>query len=395
MMDSNATSTHITDNETSASGIPSQGPSSLSTGEKSNVAAVVASKSTFSAPAPQSNKETLKERFTKQDIENSLTFLEHPSNFESVFGSGGPTTTGKPNQSSNQGYAILAQIVSRRSKGRLNLNAKAMREQFACHRKTFITVKNKLQQAGFGVTDEDWQKGIYTISHKLESMCTCYDRMDALFSSRRNASPLARLPTSVPVAQDSVLEDDDRSVLSISSTQVLQRQQKRPLMDTETQTSNKRTCTTDRHKTQPTLDSPSSSEVSRRSFLSSFDQATTKTAYVTEVIETKRLELEENRLEWEMSLKLQKLELEEQRESLRLELKEQRESLILELEEQRESIRLELEVQKMEQESQRWKTEMESRVAIQTLLVIQAGWERGVSEQQIRALINTIVPRSN
>ncbi|KAG0371221.1 hypothetical protein BGX24_001787 [Mortierella sp. AD032] len=364
-MDSNATSTHITDNETSASGTPSQGPSSLPAGEKSNVAAVVASKSTFGAPAPQSNKETLKERLTKQDIENSLTFLEHPSNFESVFGSGGQTTTGKPNQSSNQGYAILAQIVSRRSKGRLNLNENAMREQFACHRKTFITVKNKLQQAGFGVTDEDRQKGIYTISHKLE------------------------------IAQNSVLEDDDISVLSISSTQVLQRQQKQPLMDTETQTSNKRTCTTDRHKAQPTLDSPSSSEVSRRSFLSSFDQVTTKTAYVTEVIETKRLEMEEKRLEWEMSLELRKLELEEQRESLRLELKEQRESLILELEEQRESMSLELEMQKMEQESQRWKTEMESRVAIQTLLVIQAGWERGVSEQQIRALINTIIPQSN
>ncbi|KAK3809738.1 MAG: hypothetical protein JOS17DRAFT_843960 [Linnemannia elongata] len=462
-MNSNATSTQITDTETSASSIPSQGHSSLPTGKR-----------TSSTPAPQSSKATgqsSKERFTKQDIESILTFLEHPPNFESDFGSGGQTTIGKPTKSSNQEYNTLAQVVSRQSKGRLNLNAKAMRERFARHRKTFTTIKKKSRQTGFGVTDEDRQKGIFTIGHKLESMCTCYDRMDALFGSRPNVTPLAEFSSSVLVVQEqdysqqpttgprrphrllededededegeiddepqdpandvggepfsnytqdnidnpdpfnnthdsnydniddnlsnfdtgpetaetanledglntinNVLEGDDISVLSISSTQVQQHQRKRPLTDTESQVSNKRTRITDRRKRQPTLDPPSSPEVSRRSFLSSFEQATTKKANVTEVIETKRLELEENKLEWEKSRESRKVELEEQRESRKLELEEQ----------------------KMEQESQRWKSEMETRVTIQTLQVIQAGLEKGVSIEQIQAILKTVIPRSN
>lgn len=92
---------------------------------------------------------------------------------------------------------------------------------------------------------------------------------------------------------------------------------------------------------------------------------------VTEVIETRRLELEENKLEREKSLETRKLELEEQRESRRLELEEQ----------------------KMEQESQRWKSEMETRVTIQTLQVIQAGLEKGVSVDQIQAILKTVIHR--
>ncbi|KAG0081163.1 hypothetical protein BGZ90_009921 [Linnemannia elongata] len=318
-----------------------------------------------------------------------------------------------------------------------------MRERFARHRKTFTTAKKKSQQAGFGVTVKDREKGIYTIGHKLEKMFTCYDRMDALFSSRPNVTPLAEFSSSVPVAQEQdysqqlttgsrrphrlpedededededddesqdpvedaggepignytqdiinnpdtfdntfdnsyndindnldnfdaettnlkegrdtlngILEGDDISMLSISSTQVKQRQRKRALTDTESQASNKRMRITNRRKKRPTLDPPSSPEVLRRSFLSSFEQATTKKAN-----ETRRLELKENKLEWKKSLEMRKLELKEQQELRRLELEEQ----------------------KMEQESQRWKSEMETRVTIQTLQVIQAGLEKGVS----------------
>ncbi|KAG0280562.1 hypothetical protein BGZ97_009375 [Linnemannia gamsii] len=165
-----------------------------------------------------------------------------------------------------------------------------------------------------------------------------------------------------------VLEGDDISVLSISSTQVLQRQQKRPLTDTESQASNKRRRTTDRRKKQPTLDPPSSPEISKRSFLSSFEQATVKKS-----TETKRLKLEEDKLQWEKSRESRKLDLEEQRESRKLELEEQ----------------------KMEQESQRWKSEMETKVTIQTLQVIQAGLEKGVSVEQIQNILRTVIPRSN
>jgi cell division protein FtsB len=78
----------------------------------------MASGSTSKTPARQSIKATRqlsKERFTKQDIEATLTFLEHPPNFASIFGSGGQTTISKPTKSSNQAYATLAQIVSKQN----------------------------------------------------------------------------------------------------------------------------------------------------------------------------------------------------------------------------------------------------------------------------------------
>ncbi|KAK3804527.1 MAG: hypothetical protein JOS17DRAFT_711327, partial [Linnemannia elongata] len=123
-------------------------------------------------------------------VEFILTWLEHVPNFTSVFGSGGQTTVGQPNRTRNHGYATLADAVSKQSKGRLNINGKNMRERLQRHMKVFTSTKAKGNSTGFGVTDEDTRNGIYTVAHKLESMCTCYARMDALFGHRPNVTPL-------------------------------------------------------------------------------------------------------------------------------------------------------------------------------------------------------------
>jgi len=152
---------------------------------------------------PHNQKKTVrlssKEPFTKQNIENVLAWLEYPANFDSVFGTGGQTSVGKPDKRSNQGYAILAEVVSKQSMGRLNLNAKAMHERFRRHRRTYATAR---ESSGFGVTDEDRKNGIYTIAHKLESMCTCYARMDALFGHPHNITPLSAFCSSNEVDQE-------------------------------------------------------------------------------------------------------------------------------------------------------------------------------------------------
>ncbi|KAF8942590.1 hypothetical protein BGZ47_006327 [Haplosporangium gracile] len=139
-------------------------------------------------------------------MEFIVTWLEHVPNFISVFGSGGQTAVGQPNKSRNHGYAALADAVSKQSKGRLNINGKNMRERFKRHIKVFTSTKAKGNSAGFGVTDEDTRNGIYTVTHKLESMCTCYARMDALFGLRLNVTPLAELCLADTPAQ----EQDER-----------------------------------------------------------------------------------------------------------------------------------------------------------------------------------------
>ncbi|KAI1316176.1 hypothetical protein EDD11_010348 [Mortierella claussenii] len=129
-----------------------------------------------------------KKRFSTQDIESILTWLEHPPNFISIFGCGGQTDVGKSKRTPSQGYAVLAQIVTKQSKGRFNLNKKNMRARFGRHMKAYIDARTKAQSMGFDAIDKDRRNGTSTMARKLENMCTCYARMDALFRHRSNVT---------------------------------------------------------------------------------------------------------------------------------------------------------------------------------------------------------------
>ena len=45
-------------------------------------------------------------------------------------------------------------------------------------------------------------RGLYIVAHMLESMCTCYDRMDVLFGQRPNITPLHEFSGAVVSAQE-------------------------------------------------------------------------------------------------------------------------------------------------------------------------------------------------
>lgn len=49
------------------------------------------------------------------------------------------------------------------------------------------------RRTGFGVTDKDRKKGIYSIEAKLESQCPLYSRMDKLFGAKPNIVPLGEM----------------------------------------------------------------------------------------------------------------------------------------------------------------------------------------------------------
>ncbi|KAF9200374.1 hypothetical protein BGZ59_003344 [Podila verticillata] len=365
---------------------------------------------------------------------------------------------------------MLAEAVSKQSKGRLNINGKNMRERFQRHMKVYTTTKAKASGTGFGVTEEDSRNGIYTVAHKLESMCTCYSRMDVLFGLRPNVTPLSQVcigagpteeqdehqesSTAPPRrrrlimeeeedeeeeeeeeevlgstsyettqqyqednnTQDNIIshhhtntfdyedldndfyddganpqedsvreanfdEGDDISEISISSP-VLQRQSKRQLTDTESETSNKRSRATDRRKKPPTLEPSSSPETSRRSLMSSYEQNASK-----RITEKWKLELEAKRLETDKK----KLELEEAREKKRQELeeaREAREAKRLKLEEAREA----REEKKLELDAKNQESERDAKLAFQRLLFVQAGMEKGMSKDEVEAFINMALP---
>ncbi|KAK3837484.1 MAG: hypothetical protein J3R72DRAFT_512758 [Linnemannia gamsii] len=112
------------------------------------------------------------------------------------------TMIGAPNKSKTHGYSALAQGVTKQSKGRLNINGKAMRERFQRHMKANTETKGKAESTGFGVSEDDTKKGLYTVAHKLESMCTCYTRMDVLFGQRPNVTPLHEFSGAIVSAQE-------------------------------------------------------------------------------------------------------------------------------------------------------------------------------------------------
>ncbi|KAF8927658.1 hypothetical protein BGZ58_010239 [Dissophora ornata] len=184
--------------------------------------------------------------------------------------------------------------------------------RFGRYTKVCAGVKAKAKSMGFGVTDEDHSdhsSGIFTVAHKLESMSTCYARMDALFRHWSNITPLGEFTLSVDeengegyepnedygAIEDSeddytqykidenspinnALKGDGISELSISSSPASQRRQKRQLTYTESQASDKRSRVADQRKKPPTPDPRSYPGMSERSFFSSYEPFNVKKA---------------------------------------------------------------------------------------------------------------------
>ncbi|KAF9347570.1 hypothetical protein BGX34_003019 [Mortierella sp. NVP85] len=158
--------------------------------------------STPPLPAKDSKKAT-KERFTYEDIQHLVNWLEHRSNYEKVYGVSGQTAVGKAVKNSMKGYEEMARELTRRTRGKWNLQAKPMKERFQRHRTLYIKTKNLSTSTGFGITDADRKKGIYTIEQKLEDLCHCYARMDKLFGKKPNVVPLVE-------RQQSLVDEDDQ-----------------------------------------------------------------------------------------------------------------------------------------------------------------------------------------
>lgn len=114
-----------------------------------------------------------RERFTKEDYDRVLSWLEHQPNFELLHGRTGQTSVGKPPVNSPSGFTRLATLISKQSKGRLNLNSRSMRERFQRYKQKYMAIKTLSSKADFAVTDEDRDNGIYTLASKLENLCPC------------------------------------------------------------------------------------------------------------------------------------------------------------------------------------------------------------------------------
>ncbi|KAG0345817.1 hypothetical protein BG004_003024 [Podila humilis] len=128
-----------------------------------------------------------KQRFSNEDIDIILTWLETDGNYASIWG-----ISGKTSRASSTGYRNLFEYMKTKSKrwNDNNLSPRAVKERFARYKmKTYLPAKALIDAAGFGVAEDDWKNGISTIAHKKESLCHGYNRMEALFGNRPTVAP--------------------------------------------------------------------------------------------------------------------------------------------------------------------------------------------------------------
>ncbi|KAF9351981.1 hypothetical protein BGX26_010107 [Mortierella sp. AD094] len=161
--------------------------------------------------APKPAVQEVEDRFTNEDIQLIVSWLEDPSNFASIYG---PTRFNirkevpRPTRNSGKGYSELAEVLYRLSKGRLNLSGKEVRDQFGKHKALYMKTKALSMSTRFVVEVVDQWEGIYTLSQKLEKLCSCFSKMDVLFKYTPNTSE-AGVVTNLLLALDNADEEDD------------------------------------------------------------------------------------------------------------------------------------------------------------------------------------------
>ncbi|KAF9117245.1 hypothetical protein BGW39_002415 [Mortierella sp. 14UC] len=150
------------------------------------------------APSP-SEDSAGKDRFEKDDINRIIDWVDESLNYGAIYGFPGATPPpGTPVMNSNTAYGKLADTVNRASNGRFRLNAKSMRERWGRHKSKYIATKKIVESTGFGINDADRAKRIFSISARKEKLCLSYQRMDALFGTKPNITPLTEYDSTLP-----------------------------------------------------------------------------------------------------------------------------------------------------------------------------------------------------
>ncbi|KAF9359790.1 hypothetical protein BGX26_011449 [Mortierella sp. AD094] len=180
-----AASNAVAPKEPSSKPVPSQATASKKTPPKVVVSKTVVSKAVVSKMVESktalstasktvlSNTVASKKGLQKVDYERILDWLELKSNFVKCFGVSGKTSVGRGPSSSRSGWQALAELVNRESKGRLSIKSRAVKERFGRYKRKYCAIKTLSETTGFGVTEDDNAKGIYSIKAKLDPGASC------------------------------------------------------------------------------------------------------------------------------------------------------------------------------------------------------------------------------
>ncbi|CAH7684583.1 hypothetical protein BY996DRAFT_6520789 [Phakopsora pachyrhizi] len=102
-------------------------------------------------PRPQKNTSG---HLTTEDYSIICMWLSKPSNFSACFGQAGKTTVGRPPASKQNGYALMAAEVNRKSKSGLNISSKQMKERFKTYKAKYVKVQSQTVNKKFKLSLE-------------------------------------------------------------------------------------------------------------------------------------------------------------------------------------------------------------------------------------------------
>ncbi|KAF9418113.1 hypothetical protein BGZ94_009775 [Podila epigama] len=160
------------------------------------------------SPLQSKSQPTFSKPLLRQDLEFIFTWMEYQPNYERLFGSsernGGDeeattlqmyttasaattaVVVANEKASRKHGYGTLAGLVSLQSQGRLLLSGSDLRLRLDRHLARYKKTKELLSKNKLEVTAMDRDQGISTMAQKLESVCMCYGRIDAIFGKEES-----------------------------------------------------------------------------------------------------------------------------------------------------------------------------------------------------------------
>ncbi|KAI8604502.1 hypothetical protein EDD21DRAFT_366134 [Dissophora ornata] len=149
--------------------------------------------------ASGTSRRRAKERFENEDLAVIITWLEHPPNYASIYGTHVNHVEAAPWYpvvTKTKGWEDLATHFNKQSKGYWNISSRNMQDRFSRFRNTYKDAREIIKSPGFGITDTDRANGIHRLEHKRESLCFAFDRMEAIFATK---DPLREIHQSLAV----------------------------------------------------------------------------------------------------------------------------------------------------------------------------------------------------
>ncbi|MBW0541908.1 hypothetical protein O181_081623 [Austropuccinia psidii MF-1] len=91
----------------------------------------------------------------RTDYLTIINRLSVKSNFESCFGTSGPTSIVRPLSSKQNGFQLMVIEVNKNSLNRLNLSSSSIQDQWRTYKKKYMAAKKFKNSTGAGITEED------------------------------------------------------------------------------------------------------------------------------------------------------------------------------------------------------------------------------------------------